>query len=95
MSYFDITGGPAYPTPDTENANGDVMYGDSGMTLLDYFAGQAMQTLIGLDPCGGVARHVLSDPAVRSIRDWIADDAYEQAQAMLRARAKILEAIHD
>jgi len=38
-------GGPAFPCSDIVTANGDVQTGGNGMTLRDWFAGQA---LVGL-----------------------------------------------
>jgi hypothetical protein len=35
-------GGPAFPIPDSHHANGQVQYGANGMTLRDWFAGQAL-----------------------------------------------------
>ena len=62
MSTDKQTGGPAFPIHWENHAE--------GMTLRDYFAAKAMQTL---------GNH-LSVP-------WIAERAYEIADAMLRARA--------
>ena len=36
-------GGPAFPVPDSHNANGDIQYGHYGMSLRNYIAIQAMQ----------------------------------------------------
>jgi hypothetical protein len=38
-------GGPAFPVPDIPLANGQVQYGANGMTLRDWFAGQALAAL--------------------------------------------------
>jgi hypothetical protein len=65
------TGGPAYPT--TQYANGISPSGHSqGMTLRDYFAAKAMLGLL--------TSTRISKP------DWIANDSYEMADAMLKAR---------
>lgn len=36
-------GGPAFPVPDSHNANGDIQYGHTGMSLRNYIAIKAMQ----------------------------------------------------
>lgn len=36
-------GGPAFPVPDSHNANGDIQYGHTGMSLRNYIAIQAMK----------------------------------------------------
>lgn len=38
----EIAGGPAFPVPSLTDPNGRVMYGTLGMSLRDYFAGEAM-----------------------------------------------------
>ena len=40
-------GGQAFPTPGSKYENGIVNHPESGMTLRDYFAGQAFAGLIG------------------------------------------------
>jgi len=70
------TGGPAFPVPDLHHANGQVQRGSDGMTLLDWFAGQALAGLIGL-----AARH-------DCVMDDIAKDTYNQASAMLAEKAR-------
>lgn len=69
-------GGPAFPSSDTVHPNGQVQYGTFGMSLLDYFAGQAL--------CGLIIEDKQScDP------DIIAATAYEMAIAMLNERERI------
>ena len=41
-------GGSAFPIPESHHANGQVQYGSNGMTLRDYFAGQAMTAIINI-----------------------------------------------
>jgi hypothetical protein len=68
------TGGPAYPTRNYA-AIVPISTGYSeGMTLRDYFAGKAMQGLL------------LDDNGDFSDRNWLAEKAYEFADAMLKAR---------
>jgi hypothetical protein len=96
MYDFDITGGPAYPQNqdwqndmDAHERKPDRFGAPTtcgiGMTLLDYFAGQAMQGLLAQSI--GTGYH--------SPKDHAAEFAYSMAAEMLRARAKILEATHD
>jgi hypothetical protein len=68
-------GGPAFPVPDSHHANGQVQYGANGMTLRDWFAGQALQ---GLLACGEA-----HDEHTDSVT---AGAAYKMADAMLKAR---------
>jgi hypothetical protein len=74
-------GGPAFPG--IEAAIDGVMIGGGGMTLRDWFAGQALAEILpARDECG---RTAYSDgPDVETI----AADAYTMADAMLKARAK-------
>lgn len=65
-------GGPAYPTVD---ANRTADYGTYGMTLRDYFAGQALAALIACAENHGDLPH--SKGAL---------DAYQYADAMIDAR---------
>jgi hypothetical protein len=66
-------GGPAFPVADSHHASGQVQYGSNGMTLRDYFAGQAL--------AGRMARNSI-------YASWsdAAKDSYEIADAMLAAR---------
>ena len=68
------TGGPAFPTP-THNLNND------GMTLRDYFAAKAMQTLLGSEY---TSEHGLHEGWM----DAMAHEAYMVADAMLKQREK-------
>jgi len=71
-------GGPAFPVPDSHHANGQVQYGANGMTLRDWFAGQALAGLLA-SPRGPVDGGAITD-------SWVAENAYIVADAMLRAR---------
>jgi hypothetical protein len=56
------TGGPAFPG-----------YGESGMTLRDYFAAKVLQGLI-------------ADPTMHGDQSYFAKHAYDYADAMIKAR---------
>lgn len=66
------TGGPAFPpmhNPDTH---------ESGMTLRDYFAAKAMQSMVRLHMLDKIEYHQRS----------VAEQAYRMADTMLEAREK-------
>jgi len=65
-------GGPAFPVPDTHHPDGQIQYGTNGMSLRDWFAGQAL--------AGLVSEHGRYDSTGAAL------DAYSIADAMLRAR---------
>ena len=67
------TGGPAFPVP--VNAFNDM----EGMTLRDYFAAKAMQTLLGSE---FTSEHGLQEGWMTSL----AHESYMVADAMLKAR---------
>ena len=71
-------GGPAFPVPDSHDANGQVQYGCNGMTLRDYFAAKALQ--------GMMANQSVLDNS--SSQPWMASAAFWIADAMLAAREK-------
>ena len=76
-------GGFAFPMPDVLHVNGMVQHGFNGMTLREYYAGQALQGLLAstktsdapLDAYGAAAAALA-----------IAKDAYILADTMLKAR---------
>ena len=43
-------GGPAFPVPSVCNANGDVQSGTDGMTLRQWYAGQALNGILSQSP---------------------------------------------
>jgi len=83
-------GGPAFGGKRTEkipDGSGshqwiDVTY--YGMTLLDYFAAKALEGMLANSTIWKLGPPLTGE----SIADWIAPQAYEVADAMLRAREK-------
>lgn len=73
---MDKTGGPAYPNPDIEV--NDIRIPQPGMTLLDYFAGQALQSLITIQ----------SPEPGEELPELRAKRAYEYAAAMLAEKGR-------
>ena len=74
------TGGQAFPRQQWEydGQNNVLQYQEEGMTLRDYFAAKAMQSVsLALD---------------KNEQQLIANAAYAQADAMLKARAAISKA---
>jgi hypothetical protein len=74
-------GGPAFPCPVEFDPNGQlVSHGSFGMTLRDWFAGQAI---------GHIANYAMVDGWARSGPEWrdaVASESYKFADAMLAAR---------
>jgi hypothetical protein len=68
------TGGPAFPS---EGGSGNI-WSDKGMTMRDYFAAKAME--------GIYASNTEHDHEDAHIFDAVAEAAYKQADAMLKAR---------
>lgn len=66
-------GGPAFPQPDASD--------NCGMSLRDWFAGQALAGILGSPETDRDATF-----------DMIAQDAYDHADAMLEARAILTNA---
>jgi len=63
---------PAFPIPDFQFSDGQVQPGSNGMTLRDYFAGQALAGIMSsTDACGP---------------EDVASRAYVVADAMLKER---------
>jgi hypothetical protein len=69
----DKTGGPAFPRPLSLNVNGEAAWEQDGMTLRDWFAGQALPWIL---------RAHLGSP------EWVAAEAYKLADAMLKERER-------
>jgi hypothetical protein len=55
----------------------------SAITLRDYFAAQALQAMLSTYPCQAIDK---GDGGLMVDHDAIAGDAYEVADAMLKAR---------
>ena len=72
--------GPAFPASNDANVNGTM-----GMTLRDYFAGQAIPAIIIATSSGG---HDPSTKHGKGVEISMCLDAYAIADAMLRARQK-------
>lgn len=70
-------GGPAFPR--------DYCSDQFGMTLRDYFAAKAMASFIASDTINNLIRARVSGTTLQGF-DVLADMAYVQADAMLKAR---------
>ena len=69
------TVGPAFPFPAYTYPNGEINHGEDGMTLRDYFAGQALVGLLaGRQPSNAYPP------------EHIAETSYALAEALLKAR---------
>jgi len=76
-------GGSAFPEAGMAGLpNGEVVWGQPGMTLRDYFAAQAMIGLFGFWVAVN-AKTNINDPDP----DIVSEMAYEYADAMLEARS--------
>jgi len=75
------TGGAAFPSYLGNRENWDL-----GMTLRDYFAAQALSAIISGPAFPTI--HGLAEEAGVDSGEYVADAAYEYADAMLKARAK-------
>lgn len=76
-------GGAAFPSPYVDKSgNIEVLYKQQGMTLRDWFAGQAIPTLIEMQcAVNATGKRRISD-------EDVASDAYGHADSMLKERAK-------
>lgn len=93
---FPNNGGPAFPVNTSVHdgqcghQTGGTTWQFPGMTLRDHFAGLAMQAHLITDTVPGEACDALLEAAERAGReplDHLAFNAYEAADAMLKARA--------
>ena len=88
------TGGPAFPMArvtvlaedGTPNEATGVTHG--GMTLRDYFAAKAMQGIVSSIATEDDYRRLRGHASASglTVSEWIARDAFKQADAMLKAR---------
>lgn len=88
MSDVTKSGGPAFPQrTEARDTNGYIteLADVDGMSLRDYFAAKAMQSLLG----DYIPDRVIPEGpyAGKTERDVIADRAYDIADAMLKARS--------
>ena len=77
------TGGPAFPLPAEWNGPELINYTQTGMTLRDYFAAKAMQSLLTATAAFGSK---IQSPSFEEIPGC----AYEMADAMLEAREEAI-----
>mgnify|MGYP000529200689 CR=1 FL=1 len=76
-------GGPAFPVVESDLLRGTRVSG--GMSLRDYFAGQAVANLLSFPP-----------PESMNVGDYwefshVADESYKIADAMLKARGDVIK----
>jgi hypothetical protein len=76
------TGGPAFPSSEWD-AQYDRTFHAGGMTLRDYFAAKAMQAIV-LDHVE--QRYWGTEYGIDEMLTFTAERAYQQADAMLKAR---------
>jgi hypothetical protein len=70
---------PAFPRPASEAHQHGMHKPQEGMTLRDYFAAKAMQSILNSDKYVGLI-------GVNRYEQRTAEDAYKMADAMLKAR---------
>lgn len=76
---------PAFPSPEVRTQDGHGIFAaETGMTLLDYFAGQALPAVIAATSARQHNPTVL--PGDKHLREAIARDAYDMGKAMVAAR---------
>jgi len=72
------TGGQAFPLPCTSDVAGGVHWAEEGMTLRQYIAIKAMQSIISKDK-----HHLLNANESHQVFSQVAIGAYEYADAMI------------
>lgn len=84
MSEQSKDGGPAFPVVSDGRTHGT----EPGMTLRDYFAAKAMQGIVSsIDGESNYDRlRTHAGRQAMTLSQWIARDAYKQADAMMIAR---------
>ena len=84
-------GGPAFPRPyaDDQHTPPDAEYkqAQTGMSLLDYFAGQAMVGMLANESITNEL-NAFADRENEDVPRMIAVDAYDQAEEMLHERER-------
>jgi hypothetical protein len=79
-------GGPAFPKPDVI-WNGDYVYGPFGMSLRQWYAGMAMQSIFG-----GIGAQIVANRDSRyDETNWaevVAKNSFEMADAMIAESEK-------
>lgn len=84
MSQSKDDGGPAFPTePNTQPG----FYRHHGMSLRDWFAGQALAGMLSDGGTQAIVSRLAREGGVRSV-DYMANAAYDFAGAMLAERSK-------
>ena len=80
------TGGPAFPCHPEIIPHHDHDF--AGMTLRDYFAAKAMQGVVSSIATEDDYRRLSGHASASglTVSEWIARDAFKQADAMLKAR---------
>lgn len=78
-------GGPAFPIAPVTHPNGDVEYGSLGMSLRDYFAGQALQGLLSGMAAGSGLLGAFKKDSITEFKA-VAGFAYGHADAMIAVR---------
>lgn len=83
-------GGPAYPQPQVADGQGGIEYTEvEGMSLRDWFAGQAIGAqLTSIAISDASAKALLESASIEgvTVKQKLASKAYEMADAMLDAR---------
>jgi hypothetical protein len=84
MSDIEHNGGPAFPQHDLSGYDIGPIYPTGGMTLRDWFAGQALTGMGNWCPVDSEGYAVVGSLVPVKRAEW----AYAQADAMLAARSK-------
>ena len=93
-------GGPIHPTAPEHYGYDRSCYGagygcNTGMSLLDYFAGLAMMGMVSSEDGPVNSERKISGPAgkpfTESVAEFVARNAYEFAEAMLAERKRRME----
>ncbi len=80
-------GGPAFPVPTDKYGSEEFYLGTTGMMLRDWFAGQTLLEVAGMNPnLPGDAAKCTEWPGPKELAERRAKWAYIQADAMLAAR---------